>query len=215
MKHSAIIICIALFITLPCLADNYIIRKMDGDSIKIGVKSRECRVDSIFSSDEDIHWSNDVTLIEAQNVKTKRTVYFQSPLCNVSKSSSNLFHRIWNYFVRDSHQSTRETYSYDLEETLTNREFRLWGATDTIRIKTNDNDNYNREYYASFYLKGHKLIIPLVVENGDIIFEQNKFLIDGIVLPYKFILTIFYKEDSYYHEITNGMPLTVFDIKDE
>ena len=213
MKHSAIIICIALFITLPCVADNFIIRKMDGPSIKIGVKSRICRVDSFFSSDEDIHWSNSkVTVIEAQNVKTKRTVLFPSPVSNVNNSSSNLLDRIWNYFVRDSHQSTRETYNYNLEEMLTNGEFRL-NATDTIRIKTNENEK--KEYYASFYLKGHKQIIPLDVENGDIIFEQNKFIFDGITLPYKFILTIFYKEDDYYHEITNGMSITVFDIKNE
>ena len=216
MKHTTIIICIALFIALPCVADNYIIKYMNGPSIKIGVKNRTCRVDSIFSSDEDIHWSNStVTLIEAQNVKTKRTVYFPSPLYKVSNSSSNIFHRIWDYFVKDSHQSTRETYSYDLEEMLTNREFLLSEATDTIRIKTNDYFNDNREYYASFYMKGLKQIIPLEVENGDIIFERNKFLIDGIALPYKFILTIFYKEDDHYHEITNGMSLTMFDVKNE
>lgn len=214
MKHTAIIICIALFITLPCVADNYIIKYMNGPSVKIGVKNRTCRVDSIFSSDEDIHWSNSkVTLIEAQNVKTKRTLYFPSPLSNVNNSSSNLFYRIWNYFVRDSHQSTRETYSYDMEETLTNRAFLLLKATDTIRIKTND--NIDREYYASFYVKGHKQVIPLEVDNGDLIFKQNIFLIDGIIFPYKFIVTIFYKEGDYYHEITNGMSLTVFNMDNE
>ena len=73
MKRTTVIICISLFISLCCVADDYIIKYMNGPLIHIGVKKRECKVGSIFSSNEEIHWSKDVTLIEAQDVKTKIT----------------------------------------------------------------------------------------------------------------------------------------------
>lgn len=203
-------LCLILFLfvlpILPVIADNYIIKSMNGKSIQIG--QRTCGINSEFSSDETIHWSTSkVTIIEAQNVKTKAICYFvrTGKQNKDNSSSSNILQRFLNYFTSVTHQSTREAESYSLDEALTINEFLL---ADTIRIKTNDIDE-TKKYYASFYLNGEKQTMALPVENGDIIFERSRFVFDGVTLPYKYILTIFYKKGDLYHEITNGMSLIV------
>lgn len=213
MKKIGLLICNIALVALPCFADDYLIISMNADSIQIGQKPRMCKVGSEFSSNEEIHWSSSkVTLIEAQNKKTKRTILFPAPQSKGNNNSSNMLSRIWNYFVSKTHLSTRESYIYDIDEALTKEDFRLISPSDTIRIKTNDTID-KKNYYASFYFKGEKHTISLPLENGDIIFERGMFAFDGITFPYKFMLTIYYKEDDYYHEITNGMSLEVFDIK--
>ena len=178
----------AVISILPVIADNYIIKSMNGKSIQIG--NRTCNVNSEFSSDETIHWSTcNVTIIEAQNVKTKVICYFV-PTGKQNKDdsrTSNILQRFLNYFTSVTHQSTRESYNYTLDEALTIKEFPL---ADTIRVKTNDIDETN-EYYASFYLNGEKQTVALPIENGDLIFERRRFVVDGITLPHKFILTVF------------------------
>ena len=75
MKKLGFIICYIALVALPCFADDYIIISMNADSIQIGQNPRTCKVGSEFSSYEEIHWgSSKVTLIEAQNKKTKRTI---------------------------------------------------------------------------------------------------------------------------------------------
>ena len=213
MKKIGLLICYIALVALQCYADDYLIISMNADSIQIGQNHRICKVGSEFSSNEEIHWSSSkVTLIEAQNKKTKRTILFPAPQSKGNNNSSNMLSRIWNYFVSKTHLSTRESYIYDIDEALTKEDFRLISPSDTIRIKTNDTTD-NKKYYASFYLKGKRHTISLPLENGDILFERGMFAFDGITFPYKFMLTIYYKEDDYYHEITNGMSLEVFDIK--
>ena len=206
MKRFSIILFYAVISILPVIADNYIIKSMNGKSIKIG--NRTCSVNSEFSSDETIHWSTSkVTIIEAQNIKTKNICYFV-PTGKQNKDSSktsNILQRFLNYFTSVTHQSTREADNYTLDEALTINEFIL---ADTIRIRTNDIDE-TKKYYAAFYLNGEKQTMSLPVENGDIIFERSRFLLDGIMLPYKYILTIYYIKGDFYHEITSGMSLTV------
>lgn len=207
MKRLSLILFLFVLSVFPSIADNYVIKSMNGESIQIG--NRSCRVNSEFSSDETIHWSTNskVTIIEAQNVKTKAICYFV-PTGKQNKDnsrSSNILQRFLNYFTGVTHQSTREAESYSIDEALTINEFPL---VDTIRIKTNDIDE-TKKYYASFYLNGEKQTMALPVENGDIIFERSRFLLDGITLPYKYILTIYYIKGDLYHEITSGMSLTV------
>ena len=214
MKRLSIIISLIVIVFMPCIADEYIIKAMNGQSIQIGLDHRICHVGSKFKSNEKIYWSESkVTLIEAQNIENMNICFFvpTGTLSKDNSKTSNVFQRFFNYFVNVTHLSTRESDVYDMEEALTEREFPL---ADTIRIKTNEIKD-NRKYFASFYLNGKKQVVPLDSDNGNIIFARDKFIKDGITLPYKFILTIFYKEDEYYHEITNGMSITVFDIKNE
>lgn len=210
MKRLSLISFLFVLSILPSIADIYVIKSMNGKSIQIG--NRTCSINSEFTSDETIHWSTSkVTIIEAQNIKTKSICYFV-PTGKQNKdnsSSSNIFQRFLNYFTSVTHQSTREAENYTLDESLTINEFFL---ADTIRIKTNDTDE-EKKYYASFYLNSEKQIMALPVENGDIIFERNRFVFDGVTLPYKYILTIYYKKGDLYHEITNGMSLTVIKIE--
>lgn len=212
MKRFSIIMFFAVISIIPVIADNYIIKSMNGKSIQIG--NRTCNVNSEFSSDETIHWSTSkVTIIEAQNVKTKTICYFvpTGKQNKDSSRSSNILQRFLNYFTSVNHQSTREAESYSLDEALTINDFPL---ADTIRIKTNDIDDTKR-YYASFYINGEKRTMPLPIENGDIIFERSRFLLDGITLPYKYILTIYYIKGDFYYEITSGMSLTVIKTENQ
>lgn len=206
MKRLSLIIILTILSVFPSIADNYVIKSMNGKTIQIG--NRSCSVNSEFSSDETIHWSTSkVTIIEAQNIKTKTICYFV-PTGKQNKDNnraSNILQRFLNYFTSVTHQSTREADNYTLDEALTIKEYPL---ADTIRIKTNDIDETN-EYYASFYLNGEKKTIALPVENGDLIFERRRFVVDGITLPHRYILTIFYKKGDLYHEITNGMSIIV------
>lgn len=210
MKKHFIFVLLILLSIIPSHADEFVIKDMNGQKIQIGAKYRICKVGSTFNSSEEIHWGkSEVTIIEAQNVKTKTICYFvPKGKQNKDKSqSSNILQRFLNYFVKMTRLSTRESEIYDLEEALTVNDFLL---VDTIRIKTYNQD-LNKQYYASFFLNGKKRTIQLPVENGDIIFERSQFLMDDITLPYKFILTIYTKEDDYYQEVTNGMSITVFD----
>lgn len=207
MKRLSLIMFLTVLSVFPSIADNYVIKLMNGKTIQIG--NRPCSINSEFSSDDTIHWNTSkVTIIEAQNIKTKAICYFvpTGKQNKDNRSSSNIFQRFLNYFTSVTHQSTREADNYTLDEALTIKEFPL---ADTIRIKTNDIDE-TRKYYASFYLNGEKQTMALAVENGDLIFERNRFLLDGITLPHKYILTIFYKKGDLYHEITNGMSIIVF-----
>lgn len=208
MKRFCIIVVLAAVSVISVIADNYIIKSMNGQSIQIGKDKRICRVNCEFSSDETIHWSTSkVTVIEAQNVKTRVICYFvpTSKLAQDNSSTTNFLQRFLNFFTSVTHLSTREAETYSLDEILTINDFFL---ADTIRIKTND-EVENKKYYASFYLNGEKQTIPLPIENGDLIFERSRFVFDGVTLPYKYILTIFYINGDLYHEITNGMSLTV------
>lgn len=210
MKRFSFII---FFIVLPFLhgfADSFTIKSMNGQSIQIG--NRTCKVNSQFSSDETIYWArSNVTIIEAQNDKTRAICYFvPTGKQNKDNSSvSNIFQRFLNYFTSVTHQSTREVESYSLDEILTNEFF----LVDTLRIKINPGDvDEDKKYFASFYLKGEKKIMSLPVDNGELIFERRRFETDDIILPYKFILTVYYEKDDYFHEITRGMSLTVVNI---
>lgn len=212
MKRSNIVISFLFLTILPCNADEYIIKALNGQSIQIGL--RKCRVDSIFKSNETIHWEKNgsgVSIIEAQNVESKAICYFV-PTGKQNKDNSptsNIIQRFLNYFIKMTHLSTREADTYSLDEALSTEHF----LADSIKIKTNDLSE-GRQYFASFHINGIKHSIPLSVENGNIIFERSKFIIDGMILPYKYILTIYYKEGDYYHEITNGMSITIIDIKE-
>ena len=207
MKRLCYVFLLFSFMALHCVADEYIIKAMNGQSIPIGTERRVCRVGSKFKSNEKIYWSDSkVTIIEAQNIENMTICYFV-PTGTPNKDnrqSSNILQRLLNYFTSVNYLSTRESDKYEIDEALTKEHI----LADTIRIKTDDSDD-SKKYYASFYHNGNKHIIPLIVENGDIIFERSKFIVDGITLPHKFILTIYYKKEKYYHEITKGMSLTV------
>lgn len=211
MKQLSLIIALLLIFFLPCVADDFVITSMDGKKIAIGSNNRECTVGSRFSSDETIHWkTGGVSIIEAQNIKSKEICYFV-PKGKQNKNntqSSNLLQKILNYFVNMTHLSTRESNLYDLEEALCDKEYHL---ADTLTIRTEETIE-NRKYFASYYIHGEKHIIPLDVNKQGIIFDRNKFFLDGVKLPYKLVLTIYYKEDDFYHEITDGMILTVYDL---
>ena len=210
MKQLSIIIALYIISILPCMADDYIITSMNGKKIIIG-NNRECAVGSQFTSNEVIHWqAGGVSIIEAQNIKTKEFCYF-APKGKQNKNntqSSNLLQRLLNHFINITHLSTRESSLYDLEEVLTGKEFHL---ADTLIIKI-DEVQENRKYFASFYFNGEKYNIPLEVNNEGIVFERNMFNVVENKLPYKCVLTIYYKEDDCYHQITDGMILTIYEI---
>lgn len=212
MKRISVTLVLMVLTILTCIADEYKIKAMNGQKIRIG--SKDCRVGSNFKSNEKIYWNNsNVSIIEAQNLESMSICYFvpTGSQDKNSSQSSNVLKRFLNYFVNMTHLSTREVGKYNIEDVLTEQNFVL---TDTIRIRTQEQDDH-RSYYASFYLNGNKYTVPLDVDNGEIIFDQRKFVKDGVSLPYQTILTVYYIKEDYYYEITNGMPLTVFDIKNE
>lgn len=210
MKKFSIIILMTVLSTLSCFADRYIITDMNGrKSITIG--TRTCKINSEFTSEEvaQIKWnSSNVTLIEAQNIKTKAICYFVPNKKQDKKQSPNVFQRLLNWITGTKKLYTRENEDYNLEYALTEREFCL---ADSISIPIDDDKNEIKHYYASFYRNGHKHIIPLAVENDNLVFDRSQFIFDGITLPYKYVLTIYYTVGDSYYEITNGMLLKVVE----
>lgn len=210
MKKFSIIILMLALSSLSCFADRFIITDMNGrKTITIG--TRTCHINSEFTSEEvtQIKWnSSNVTLIEAQNIKTKTICYFVPNREQDKKQSPNVFQRLLNWITDTKKLYTREIEEYNLENTLTEREFYL---ADCITIPIDDDKNEIKHYYAAFYRNGHKHILPLTVENGNLVFNRNQFLFDGIALPYKYVLTIYCTEGDTYKEITNGMLLKIVE----
>lgn len=207
MKRTLFILFIILLVIQFCYADKYVIRAMNGQSIAIGERKRICCVDSIFDSTETIHWNNTVSVIEAQNVETKTYCYFVSKEARSKESgnSPNIIQRLFNYFTNMTHLSTREVSENNLEEALTGQEFHLVDYLTFVVSPPYD----KRIYYASYYHNGIKHTLPLPVEDGKLVFKHGLFTKDGINLPHKFILTVFYIEEDFFHEITRGMILNV------
>ena len=207
-KKISILICVFLSIQL-CLADDYRITYLDGDSIQIGKEN--CTINSVFPRSEidNIHWtSSKVTYIKARNVKTGKLIELHAPQSDHISGSSSKSYGNRNHYVSKSYLSTRETYVYDLDEALTKEDFQISSPSDTIRIRTNDTDTEKR-YYASYYLNGKRQTMELPIDNGDLVFEYNYFTRNNVTLPNKYILTIYYIKGDFYQEITNGMSLTV------
>lgn len=213
MKKSSVITFLLLLFLQRCFADEFQIIAMNGQSILIG--HRTCMVNSIFNSNEEIHWDkSDVTLIAAINVKNPEMTCFFSPIDTHNRKESqslNYFQRLVRklvrHFVNIKKTSTREIDIYDVEIALTEREFFL---ADTIRIRTNElNNNSDRNYFASFIQNSIKHIVPLRVENGDLVFERSAFIEGGTIPPKKYIMSIYYIEKDYYHEITHGAIITI------
>lgn len=209
MKKSISILVWAFLSIQLCLADDYRITYLDGDSIQIGKEN--CTINSVFPRSEidNIQWTRSkVTYIKARNVKTGKLIELHAPQSHHTSDSSSKLSGTRNHYVSKSYLSTRETYIYDLDEALTKEDFQITSPSDTIRIRTNDTDT-DKKYYASYYLNGEKQTIELPIDKGDLVFEYNYFTLNNVTLPYKYILTIYYIKGDSYHEITCGMILNI------
>ena len=200
--------------TMNSIADNYIIKAMNVKEITIGV--RNCHIGDTFSDKETIVWdSKKVEIIEAQNLETKEIWQFTKKRLQDSKKGvletfCGWVKRTWgkfkNYYTNVSNLSTRYVETYSIDEALT-REFNL---IDSIKIDTRD-DNIGKEYFVSYFLNGHKQTLSVPLENNSLIFHRGMFIYDGIKLPKKIVLTIYYKKDDLYYEITTGMCVTLVE----
>lgn len=213
MKRTSLVVLTIALSCLSCFADRFVITDMNGrKSIQIG--SRICHINSEFSSEEatQIRWnSSNVTLIEAQNIKTKTICYFIPNKKRDENQSTNVFQRFINWVTSGTKKLySRENEEYRLEDVLTENIIYL---ADIIKIPINaDKQALDvRKYYASFFRNGQKIILPLTIKDGYLIFNRSQFLYDGITFPYKYVLTIYYIVGDNYHEITNGMLLIIVD----
>ena len=210
---------IMMLVLAPCKADNFVIKAMNVSQIAIGGKM--CTIGSEFSDEETISWSDDnVEIIEAQNTRTKEIWQFTKKSQKDSRTSTVAQFCSWvtdawgafkNYFVNNIHLSTREVETYDIDEysdIALSREFNL---IDTISIDTKHADIVDREYFASYHIKGEKRTVSLSYENGCIIFARDQFITDDMQLPKKLVLTIYYIENGLFHKVTNGMCVTIVE----
>lgn len=208
-----------VILLIPCKADTFVIKAMNVPQIRIGEKI--CKVGSEFSSNETIHWSSEkVEIIEAQNTQTKKIWQFTKKSFKNSKSKNatgfcNWVTGIWgefgNYFTNIIYLSTREAETYNLDEYSDMALTREFNLVDTINIDTKDSSVTDREYFAAYYLKGEKKIVPLSYHDGVIVFAREQFVTEDMELPKKLVLTVYYTKDGLYYEITNGMCVTIVE----
>ena len=166
MKKSVLLFLFLLAAT-TLWADDYIILKMNTETIEIGIKT--CRPGDIFSDESVIYWKGEKQAFRAQNLKTKKIYLFAAPAFQNSGSRT-----IKEYYVKNNYLSTRgglfslEDLAEEIGDTLY-----LWEKT---KIESPYPLNSTSYFYLSYKDSASRNIQKeLESDNDSIIIDKNIF----------------------------------------
>lgn len=202
MKKSIVVLFIMVFVS-SVVADNYMITRMNTQSIKIG--HRICKVGDVFSDGSVIFWNKDKQAFKAKNMKTGKERVFVEPEFRNKKCKS-----IKDYFLKNNLLSTRGVHNLnELSEALSENAFFL---LDTICIESPIPMNNTDQYYIVYEVDGKVLKNTLRNERNHFVIDRSLLQIDDNIN--ELILSVYFKRegiDEDYH-LTDSMKISIIPI---